>query len=266
MTSSQGSVRPPSPPRNPAPDDPNSSNGGRRVVLPFDLSRIKEAQIPDPDFVDFSSMRLDSDLAELIRNEAVRKRYREGRYVPGKNVSIRLPSYVSWISHTAGSIGHYARVDSGVGMGTVAALAMHIGSMEMLRWESIARLASVGETFNREQPTMSDLNQSMTSEYMRNFQPPQLPRSDKILTIPTFVSDSLANLACRGLFGESASAVVASYAMVLVFANQPSKYVNPEDTREMRKWAIRLETALELKAELLSGLGEKIRSKERTEI
>jgi len=246
-------------------DNPPSANPDGRV-LPFDLSRIAATVAPpDVDFVDYSSLRIDSDLTVLLQDVAIRKRYREGRYVPGKNVSIRLPSLPGPVSHTIGSIGHYSKIEGGIGVGAIVSLAMHIGAMEMLKWESVSKLATLAAVFNRDQPGMTRLEQAITSHYLNNFQPPELPRTDRSLVIPIFVSDAITDLAKRGFYG-MLPAAVGSYCVMLVMANQPKNYVNKHDAEELRQWAVQLEVALELKAEIVSGLGEKVRAKERIEM
>jgi len=226
---------------------------GARILT---FARLPSTSPPDPDYIDPSTLTIDADLSSLLSSEPVRKRYSAGRYIQDKNVSLRIPSYSAEMSRIAGSIQHYAH--SPVGIGTIASLAMHIGCLHMARWESIKRLAALVDDFHRDQAKLSELSIEIKDHLIQVVQPRELPTNTRSFTVPIFVSDALGDLHKRGFHGAT-DGTVASYAMMIVLANQTDRCVNPSDRKKLLSRARELEVMLEVKVLMLEEAMRRVR-------
>jgi hypothetical protein len=179
-----------------------------------------------------------SDLTTLLSDPSLRRRYREGRYVQGKNVSLKMAAWPTCLAVTTNAIT--ARCEPALGIGVVVALALHIGLRYIASWESTQQLQEVQETFNHESPGFSAVTVHSVKHILDRLQPLPIGGPSRTVVISESLSDELTVTA--GALGMGSSAL-APYCCMVTFISQPKKMVNKHLRGEMegrvdelRKW------------------------------
>lgn len=179
-----------------------------------------------------------SDLTSLLSDPSLRRRYREGRFVQGKNVSLKMAAWPTALSVTANALT--ARCEPALGMGVVAALSLHIGLRHIASWESTQQLQDVQETFNHESPNFSAVTVYSVKHILDKLQPIPMGGPTRTVVISESLSDELT--ATAGCLGMGCS-TLAPYCCMVTFIAQPKKYVNKHlrgemegRVEELKKW------------------------------
>lgn len=209
----------------------------------------------------FSSLLIPaSDLTSLLSDPDLRARYRAGRYVAGKNVSLGFPAWTVPISSTATSLAQ--RCDPHSSRSIIAALSLHIGIRAIASWDETAHLREVQENFVHEVPTLASDTIHGVQRVLETLQPASMSGGrEAMLVVSEQVDDELKGLV--GSTGMTARCLIP-YAMMVTLGEQPKKYMNGVFREEMvrkveglRKWlSLRAETVERVIATFESGGGE----------
>ena len=191
----------------------------------------------DPKAAPSSSLPLSptSDLTSLLSDNDLRKKYRAGRYAPGKNVASKL-YWTTPLSATITFISQLCQPKSGTDV--IISLASHIGVLDMMGWESVQSLRLTQQAYfssiNILAPSTIHLISALLGiQYTRD-------AGRRTIIIPEFLDDDLGRLS--GITGIG-KGMLASVAIMLTLSCQPPDKLNPrllaqleDQVRELQHW------------------------------
>lgn len=179
-----------------------------------------------------------TDLALLLAEPNIRKKYKEGRYKPGQNVSIKLGSWPSALSVTSSLIAHHC--EPRTSMAVVSALALHIGAIDMLDWPAVERLKEIHEQFVMRSTKLKAATFFVVDDLFKGLKPRALEWSPRSIVVSEQVDDDLRKLS--GMVGVHVG-TLGSICMMITLGAQCGAYVNEEAlagvkerVREFKLW------------------------------
>lgn len=199
-----------------------------------------------------------SDLASLLSDHDLRKKYRAGRYIPGKNTGLKI-YWTSPLSATSTHIAHNSSPKSGTDV--IVSLAAHIGTMDMMGWESVLSLKSTHDTYassiNSLAPVTISLFDSLSGiKY-------EVSGGRRVVVIPDFLDEDLGRLA--GTTGIS-KGILCTLAVANTFLQQPKHNVNHRLVSTIEYQVLALQCWLRWKAKALKAAIDEFEEYDRARI
>jgi hypothetical protein len=215
------------------------------------LSRLPSHAPARPNGDPFSSLLVpSSDLTSLLSDPDLRIRYRAGRYVAGKNVSLGFPAWPNNTSISASGLAQ--RCEPKASRSIVAAIALHIGIRTVAAWEETHRMEVIQEDFIHDaangQFALKPRTNSEVRRVLEVLQPKLSAGSGReaMLIVSEQIDDELKGLVKST--GLTARCLIP-YCMMVTLSEQPKKYMNSTYREEMREEVESFKMWLSLRAE-----------------
>lgn len=196
-----------------------------------------------------------SDLASLLSDHDLRKKYQAGRYIQGKNTALKI-YWTSPLSATSTHISHNSRPNSGTDV--VASLASHVGALDMMGWESVQSLSATHDTYassiNTLAPVTIRLFDALSGIKYEAF------GGRRVIVIPNFLEKDLSRLS--GITG-IAKGILCTLSIANTFLQQPKHNVNPRLFSAIKAQVLEVQCWLRWKAKALKAAVEEFEEYDR---